>query len=194
MYIQPDLDKSYWDERYRQNQAGWDIGHAAPALVDYCSQLVDRSIEILIPGCGYGHEVMELIALGFNHITVIDLSDTALNQLATKAGDRARLVQGDFFEWDGQYDLIIEQTFFCAIDPSLRKRYAEKMHSLLKPAGKLMGLLFNRPFDGGPPFGGSREEYVELFSPLFTIGILEPCYNSIKPREGTELFMEMIKK
>ncbi len=188
------MNKNYWEQRYLSNETGWDIGYAAPALIEYCRQIHDKSIEILIPGCGYGHEVSELVKLGFKIITVIDLSDTALSALRTKIDESVNLVNGNFFDLEGEFDLVIEQTFFCALEPSLRNEYVKKMHALLKPGGKLMGVLFNREFDGGPPFGGSEQEYRKLFSPLFEIRILEPCYNSIQPRMGTELFMLMVRK
>ena len=69
------------------------------------------------------------------------------------------------------------------------------MHSLLSPKGKIVGLLFNFPLtQEGPPFGGSKEEYLTLFSEKFTIKKLEKAYNSIKPRAGRELFFIFEKK
>ena len=62
------------------------------------------------------------------------------------------------------------------------------MHDLLAPGGKLVGVLFNRSFDGGPPFGGDKEEYTDLFSTWFPELKMELCYNSIPPRRDTELF------
>ena len=103
-------------------------------------------------------------------------------------GEPITIITGDFFEHKGQYDLILEQTFFCAIDPALRSCYVTKMHELLKPSGKLVGVLFNRSFDGGPPFGGSKEEYEQLFSKHLHIKKMELCYNSILPRQGAEIF------
>ncbi len=104
-----------------------------------------------------------------------------------------RLVTGDFFQYEGPFDLILEQTFFCALSPALRKDYALKMHELLTPGGKLAGVLFDKDFGGGPPFGGYAEEYRALFEPLFRIRTLAPCYNSIPPRAGTEVFILLEK-
>ena len=98
-------------------------------------------------------------------------------------------------QYEKKYDLIIEQTFFCALNPSLRDKYVEKMHELLNPKGKLIGLLFQFPLtEEGPPFGGSENEYIKLFSNNFKIRTLETAYNSIKPREGRELFFIFEKK
>ncbi|MDX1334071.1 MAG: SAM-dependent methyltransferase, partial [Robiginitalea sp.] len=102
----------------------------------------------------------------------------------------------DFFEFnEGPFDLVLEHTFFCALPPDLRPQYAEKMAGLLKKGGKLAGLLFDFPLtEEGPPFGGSREEYLRLFEPFFEIRILEEARNSIPPRAGRELFFIFEKK
>ncbi|WP_315822135.1 hypothetical protein [Paraflavitalea speifideaquila] len=99
------------------------------------------------------------------------------------------IITGDFFDHVGQYDLIIEQTFFCALTPTLRPAYVDRMHKLLKPSGKLVGVLFNTHFEGGPPFGGTLEEYQSLFEHQLNLKTLASCYNSIHPRAGTEAFI-----
>jgi hypothetical protein len=69
------------------------------------------------------------------------------------------------------------------------------MTSLLKPNAKLIGLFFEFPLTKvGPPFGGSKAKYINLFQDDFTIKVLEKSYNSIKPRKGNELFFIFTKK
>ncbi len=68
------------------------------------------------------------------------------------------------------------------------------MHELLKPSGKLVGVLFEGELGTQfPPFGGSREEYLSYFQPLFKVLVMEPCYNSIPPRRDKELFFILEK-
>ena len=101
----------------------------------------------------------------------------------------------DFFRHEGSYDLIIEQTFFCAIPPHRRKEYAEKAASLLKDNGKVTGVLFDTSFEKqGPPFGGNASEYRTVFEPVFIIKTMNECYNSIAQRAGTEVFINLIKR
>jgi len=192
------LDNSYWSNRYANNDTGWDTGSITPPLKAYFDQLDDKAISILIPGCGNSYEAEYLLQNGFINITLIDISEVLCNnlkeRLAPHLSNGLQIICGDFFEHEAQYDLIIEQTFFCALEPSLRKVYAAKMPQLLKPAGKLVGLLFSRNFEGGPPFGGNETEYRQLFEPYFDIQLMEPCYNSIKPREGAELFVKMVNR
>jgi len=105
-----------------------------------------------------------------------------------------QIITEDFFQHTEQYDLIIEHTFFTAINPDLRNQYARKIFDLLKPKGKLAGLLFSVEFNyEGPPYGGTEEIYRNLFEPLFEVQILEKAKGSIKPRDGRELFILLRK-
>ena len=190
-------NRAYWDERWRNRQTGWDIGYASPAITDYVDQLEDKSMRILIPGCGNAYEGEYLLKKGFENTFLIDLSPEALNSLKRRVPEfpEDHLILGDFFEHSKKYDLIIEQTFFCAIPPYRRKEYADKASSLLNKNGKIIGLLFDKTFDQpGPPFGGCPCEYKPIFKDHFSIEKMEECYNSIPPRAGSELFIKLAKK
>ena len=191
------LKANYWNTRYQENRLGWDIGYPSTPLKEYINQLEDKSLRILIPGGGNAYEAEYLYQRGFKNTFVVDVAETAktnfLNRFP-KFPEGQFLVQ-DFFELEGKFDLILEQTFFCALHPSLRKSYAQKMAELLQqPTGNLVGLLFDFPLESGPPFGGSKKEYEAYFKPHFRIDILERCYNSIPPRHGMELFFKLEPK
>lgn len=190
-------NQSYWDSKWKSNQTGWDVGKATPAITKYIEQYGNKNSAILIPGCGNAYEAEFLVASGFTNINLIDIAPNAVDKLKEKFAykPQVRLFCGDFFEHEGSYDLIIEQTFFCAIPPVRRKDYAQKMASLLNENGKIIGLLFDKTFENqGPPFGGSLSEYKVIFEPYFTIKTMDKCYNSILPRANSEVFINLIKK
>lgn len=190
------LDKNYWNNRWQTGETGWDIGHAAPALTEYAAQLKNKNISILIPGCGNAYEAEYLLENGFENITLLDISPEVVEAMRKRfEGKKINIICGDFFAHEQQYDLILEQTFFCALSPELRGDYVRKAASLLKEDGKIAGVMFSREFEKeGPPFGGIPQEYEKLFSPYFDILKMEPCYNSIPPRQGTEVFVIFQKK
>lgn len=198
------LDDSYWSERYQSQKIGWDIGEASTPISEYINQIEDKSILVLIPGCGNAYEAKLLLDIGFTNVTLIDISETLINALKVElkthtAQGNCTLIHGDFFDLQESFDLIIEQTFFCALDPDLRASYVEKMYDLLNPDGKIVGLMFNRSFEegpnaGNPPFGGSVTEYRGLFEPKFKIEKLEEAYNSIPSRQGSEVFVKFRKQ
>lgn len=191
------LNKNYWSGRYQSKQTGWDIGYAATPIKTYIDQLDDKDLKILIPGAGNAYEATYLFDNGFKNTYVLDIAQEPLNNLKKRSTNfpKKQLINEDFFSHKATYDLIIEQTFFCALSPKLRSDYAKQMHQLLRKNGKLVGLLFNFPLtEKGPPFGGSTEEYLTYFKPYFDIKVIEKSYNSIKPRQGNELFIIFTKK
>lgn len=190
------LNADYWNNQYKNNEIGWDLQQASPPLKAYFDQIQNKNISILIAGCGNAYEAEYLYSLGFHNITLIDIAEELVNALKTKFQNTSiKVLHRDIFSHSGQYDLIIEQTLFCAIDPSLRKKYVSKMYELLAEQGKLVGLLFDKEFEKqGPPFGGCKYQYEPFFSPFFTFKTFEECYNSIKSRDGEELFINFIKK
>lgn len=192
-----DLNKDYWDSRYQNMEIGWDIGYASPPIIKYAETVIPKDASILIPGCGNAHEAKALLEKGFEDITLLDIAPTLVDQVQKAFGEipQLQIICQDFFQHEQQYDYILEQTFFCALDPALRENYSSKIASLLQPRGILAGLLFDREFPvQAPPFGGNKSEYQHLFLSSFDILKMETCFNSIPQRLGTELFIELRKK
>lgn len=191
-----DLSSSYWNNRYVNDDFAWDLGAVSTPLKAYIDQLTNKELNILIPGAGNAYEAEYLYSRGFKNVYVLDFALAPLLNIKARIPEflESHLLNQDFFEHSGQYDLILEQTFFCALDPALRKRYVVHMLELLKPGAKLTGVLFNDVLNKDqPPFGGSKAEYETLFFPDFHPLKMELCYNSIKPREGRELFIMLQK-
>lgn len=195
--METSLDQDFWNQRWENQQTGWDIGYASTPIVTFMNEYPNKDARILIPGCGNAHEAAYLLENGFTNLTVIDIAPMAVDQLKDKFKDKPEIsvILGDFFDHQGEYDLMLEQTFFCALEPKLRSEYVKKSNSLLAEGGEIVGVLFGVEFEkSGPPFGGTKEEYRPLFTPYFEIEKMEPCYNSIGPRMGTELFIKLERK
>jgi len=191
------LNKSYWENRYAKNEIGWNIGEVSTPIKAYIDQLTDKTFKILVPGAGNGYEAEYLWRKGFKSIFIVDFAKEPLENFKKRVPDfpSKQLLNMDFFEVIDRFDLILEQTFFCALQSNLRSKYIEQMHAILKPKGKLVGLFFDFPLTtSGPPFGGDSSEYKLRFNKTFKIKILEKSYNSIKERQGKELFFIFEKK
>lgn len=188
------LAEEFWDNRYKNNDIGWDLGIVSPPLKVYFDQLTNKNLKILIPGGGNSYEAEYLFKKGFRNIYVVDVSESAIQNIKERVPQfpESQLIHGNFFDLEMAFDLIIEQTFFCAIHPTLRKKYVLKTKELLRENGKLVGLLFSVPLNTDkPPFGGAIEEYLNYFRPSFNIEIFEACYNSIESRANRELFIKL---
>lgn len=187
--------KGYWSQRYEEARTGWDIGYPATPIKAYIDQLENKELKILIPGAGNAYEAEYLIQQGFTQVHILDISQTPLDAFTERnpSFPKDQLICANFFEHEGQYDLIFEQTFFCSFPPTAdnRQHYARKMSELLRTNAKLVGLWFDIPLTGDMekrPFGGTRAEYIAYLRPYFEVLTFERAYNSIKPRQGNELF------
>lgn len=190
------FDKNFWNNRWKNGEIGWDIGYASSPIAEYFLQVENKDLKILIPGCGNAHEAELLLEEGFKNITLLDIAPKAVEIISEKfSHNEVTVLCEDFFNHNGRYDVIVEQTFFCALPPEMRENYVKKMNDLLNENGKIIGVLFNTDFGKAfPPFGGNVNEYKGLFNKNFEIKKLENCYNSIKPRKNTEVFINFQKK
>lgn len=191
------LTATYWEERYQEGYTGWDIGHVSGAMKHIIDQLNDRKLRILVPGAGNGYEVAYLWEKGFRNVYLLDWASTPLSEFARRHPDfpENQLIRANFFELEEQFDLILEQTFFCALTPDKRPDYVNKMNKILVRDGILRGILFKVPmFKDRPPFGGSIEEYQALFVPKFDINFFADCIYSEPARLGTEVEFKVTKK
>lgn len=149
---------------------------------------------MLVPGGGRGHDAILLAERGYE-VDLVDFAPLALEAALIEAAKRKATVfayRQDFFELPAlpyhaaSYDIFLEYTFFCAIDPSQRERYVKAAATLLKPGGWLVGLFFPLNIDKpGPPFVVSEDEVRRLFAPFFEVTIEKP-QESVKPRAGRE--------
>ncbi len=194
-------EQQYWTKRYQEGSTGWDIGYPSTPLKEYIDQLTDKNISILIPGAGNAYEAEYLWKQGVQNVYILDISEFPLKQFHERNPDfpKTQLVLEDFFEHETQYDLVLEQTFFCSFVPTNENRngYVKHMAKLLKPNGKLVGVWFDIPLTSTVekrPFGGDKNLYMSYLSSFFKTITFEKCYNSIPPRMGSELFGIFQKK
>jgi SAM-dependent methyltransferase len=156
----------YWSQRYRSGNTQWDLGGPTPAFValveriDFPKPTESWIPRVVVPGCGYGHDALMLAQRGYA-VTAVDFAEEPLEYLQQNArllGVNVETVCSDVFElprlYRGAFDIVLEYTCYCAIDPNRRQEYAHTLAALLKPNGLVAGLFF--PLDeierSGPPF------------------------------------------
>ena len=190
-----------WNQRYGDGNIPWDLNQPSPVLKaclpDYLKrdEFLGRSLRAAVIGCGRGHDARFVARLGIETVG-FDFAPKAIakaRKLASSAGisqKQLRFEEMDIFaiapEWHGKFDLVIEHTCFCAIAPERRPDYVTSVRSLLKPKGLLMGIFFTHNRPGGPPFGCTETEILNLFSPSFHRELWQVSQHSIARRKGEE--------
>lgn len=151
-------------------------------------------------GCGSGHDARLFAQHGFETIG-FDISPTALavaSRLSEGSGLPVSFERADFFELPTRYpawfDVVVEHSFFTAIDPSQRPAYVEVVAAILRPGGELIGLFREHDRPGGPPHGTSTDELRALFGRRFDVERLEPTDRSIDHRRGEELLARLRRR
>lgn len=164
-----DSVRNYWNHRYANQQTGWDRGEINSALTRWLERGQLNPCSILIPGCGRGHEAVELAGRGFQ-VTAVDLAEEPLKELKRQLdhnGVDANVIQGNVFQLSSmqQFDAVYDQTCLCAISPTLRDQYERKLYDWLRVDGKLFILFVQTENTSGePPFHCDIENMRQLFS------------------------------
>ncbi|TAH27050.1 MAG: SAM-dependent methyltransferase [Cytophagales bacterium] len=192
-----EYDNKYWNNRYLDKNTPWNLNQATNPIENYIKQLKRKDLRILIPGGGMGHEAALLFHLGFHNTYLLDFAEEPLMKFKSihPYFSKNQILCMDFFDLKLKFDLVIEQTFFCAIEPCLREKYTSTMSKILNPKGKLVGLLFNDFYNNShPPFGATKSEYLNYFSAYFEVKYFDICYNSVESRKNKEFFFNLVKK
>jgi hypothetical protein len=134
-----------WERRYRNGQTGWDRGQPSPALHRWLQSGALKPGRVLVPGCGHGHEIVDLIRSGCR-VTAVDLAPTPVRRL------RETL------------QAVYEQTCLCALEPGSWQSYGDRLWRWLEPGGRLFALFMQTGREGGPPYHCAMDRMEALFS------------------------------
>jgi SAM-dependent methyltransferase len=190
-----ELSATDWEARYQEKNTPWDLQEATPEFVRLANEgWFPKKGKALVPGGGRGYDAIHLAKLGLE-VDLVDFAPSALTaalELAAQEKATVYAYRANFFDLpkigyhQKSYDVILEYTFFCAIDPSLREKYVESVTKLLKPKGLLVALFFPTLTDKeGPPFLVSKEEVEKLFAPYFEMEFHQAMV-SVNPRKDRE--------
>ncbi|MEM8883499.1 MAG: SAM-dependent methyltransferase [Planctomycetota bacterium] len=178
----PVSDAAYWEQRYREGSDRWDLGAPTPVLVDLLdSPQAPARGRTAFPGSGGGHDLRYWIDRGYDAVGF----DFAIQP------EGLPVESLDVFELGSRYpdafDVIVEYTCYCAIDPARREEYARSLRGALKPGGMLVALLFPvGEREGGPPFAVAESEIEDVLGPGLRIEHKETPASSAEGREGRE--------
>lgn len=168
------MSEAYWENLYQAGDMRWEKGAPSPGLVDFLATHRDLPGEtVCVPGGGTGHDACEWARAGLR-VYGFDIAPSAIRlsrERARSAGLRVEFRQADFLrdEPPFPFDWLFEHTLFCAIQLEERDRYRQAALRWLKPGGNYLAVNYLIPDLDGPPFGTTREELLQRFSPHFRL-------------------------
>jgi hypothetical protein len=178
----------FFDTRYAAGRTPWDFGGVPKALRVFLERHQGPG-RVLIPGCGSGYEIQGFASSGWEVIG-IDFSTVAVARARRLLGPLADTVQkGDFFDYpfrEGEFDIIYERTFLCALVPEYWLPYARRISELIAPGGILCGFYFHGPEDEPPPYPISQEQLCQLLGGAFEMIENKPVEDSLPLFAGKE--------
>ena len=170
-----------WEARYQHQDTPWDKGEPSPGLVDFLHSHPMHG-RVLVPGCGFGHDVRAIGRAGAGRARVLglDIAQSAIRGASVISACDATggsYELGDFLalprQYHGAFDWVWEHTCFCAIDPAARTQYVASAAAALKPGGRYLAVFYINPKlepgESGPPFKVDPRELDALFDPSFEL-------------------------
>lgn len=191
-------DPSGWEARYVKGDIPWDLGLAPPCLADLLAHLGPSPLRVLVPGAGFGHDALAWARSGHN-VTAIDIAPSAVAGIQARALDAGLRVEAlalDLFDLPAaiqeSFDVVWEQTCFCAIMPAQRATYVRAMADALRAEGIFYGLFWNHGMAQGPPFSICEEDVRGAFEDEFQVERMTPVEHSAGERQNE--FLAVLRK
>ena len=145
--------KLHWDKAYAvgaPERLGWYRPHLSASLELIERTGIDKKVRLIDVGGGASTLVDDLVDLGFEEVSVFDLSRTAMSLAKSRLGDRASQVtwlEGDITSAElppAHYDLWHDRAvfhFLTAADD--RRSYMQQLKRALSPGGHVVLGVFS---------------------------------------------------
>ena len=136
--------QSHWQNVYLtkgEQQVSWSQADPQPSLGLIERFAVDRNAAIIDIGGGVSRLVDALLTNGFAAITVLDLSEAALQSARARLGEKGesvRWIAADVTAWQPPQPFDIwhdRAAFHFLVEARDRQAYVERLHAGVKPGG-----------------------------------------------------------
>lgn len=174
------MNENFWDKVYTdksEKEVSWFQEHPKTSLNWIAELNLSKDASIIDVGGGNSRLVDHLLESGFTNITVLDISEVALNKLKTRLGDKAsnvKYIASNILDYkpDTKFDLWHDRAafHFLTLKDQILK-YLEIVNNSLPKDGNLILSTFSKngpeKCSGLPVHQYSDIELKNLFSKYF---------------------------
>ena len=188
---------AFWENYYQSGEIGWDLGGPTPIFNQWI-KTCNKPLTICILGAGNGWDAINFALYGHN-ITAVDFAKSPVQNMKRQArnyGIKMNVLHRDIFSlsniFTSHFDVVLEYTCFCAISPVNRRNYIEMVQHILKPNGKLVGLLFPVEMNKTnvePPYPIDLDKTIKLFNEYLYLIEQKVSTLTVSSRTGREVFV-----
>lgn len=187
------MEPAFWQERWANGQIGFHEGRPNTLLVEHAGVL-DGLARLYVPLCGKAVDLAYLRGRG-HHVTGTELVGDAITQLFSELGEAPMttsvapytkhegrdlvVLEGDAFaltpdHTGGHFDGAYDRAAFVAIDPKMRRAYADTMARVVRRGGVVLMVTFDYPQEkvSGPPWSVPKGEVEATFGHDFDVTLL----------------------
>jgi thiopurine S-methyltransferase len=188
------VNKSFWTERWAEGRIGFHQDQVHSDLLSHGLQHLGTTQQrVLVPLCGKTNDLL-WFANQDHAVVGVDLSALAIAQWHTEnnrsangesisgatryRSENVEMWCGDVLELGpetlGQFDLVWDRAAMVALMPEQRILYAQRLHALLRPGGRLLinSFEYDQTQMEGPPHSVPLSELQQLF-PNWTCQLLQ---------------------
>lgn len=168
------IETSGWEGAWKQGVTPWEAQRPAPLIAELLKDTSLPAGDVIVVGCGSGHDAAEFARLGRKTLGV-DLAPTAIAKCealveadpslrALAAQGQLGFKQADLFNFNTPpYAVAWDYTLVSALPPALRPTWANALKRLVRPGGELVVLIFPvGDYEGGPPYAMNPTALDEL--------------------------------
>ncbi|MEO6365338.1 MAG: thiopurine S-methyltransferase [Luteimonas sp.] len=191
------MDKTFWDERWRDGRIGFHQDIVTPLLARHWDALqLPEGSRVFVPLAGKTLDMPWLASRG-HRVLGVELSRLAIDQFfhehrlepnlrETRYGvhfcaGAIEMVCGDVFALDrhmlSDCQGVFDRAALIALPPDTRMRYAGELFGHLPQdcRGLLVTLEYPQQQKSGPPFSVDADEVQALYAPGWALELLERC-------------------
>ena len=195
-------DADGWNRRYVEGTDRWTLDAPPRVIAELAAgELLDLSTDprrVLIPGAGTGADAEGWARAG-HEVVALDWAELAVEAMKARreaTGLSFTPRREDIFalpdDLRGTFDVVWEQTCFCAIYPERRSEYVASMHGALREGGEVVGLFWHHSMEGGPPFDITPDEVRAQFGDRFELS--DPVWLGALQNREREWVIRMRKR
>lgn len=176
------MDQTAWRERWEQGQLAFHRADTNPMLERFWPELGLAAGRVLVPLCGKSLDLDWLATRGHD-VVGVEFVEAAVDAYFAERGltpareeldgfsvlrsQKVALVVADFLRVHagvtGECDAVYDRGAWVAIGPADRVRYAQTIHRLLRPGGRVLLVNFEHDIGTGPPHSVSEAEIRAAF-------------------------------